>query len=246
MSNLPANIAGMLTGLQQTHHRVKTTSGAEGAMFLKLTKAGYWAFGPEEIEVQQGSQWAIGPSTFQHGYVAWEQDAKKAAAKLGEEMRPAYEPAINVANLPDVGAPWDQQLGMGLICINGDDKGTNVVYTTTSKGGVRAINTLLGALIERIQSGEDDTIVPIATLGVDSYQHKRYGTVYVPDIKIVRWASRDETMESQPKAEAQPAAQPEAQPAAQPATPPARAARYAVNAQPPADPTPRRRRRAVA
>ena len=34
-----------------------------------------------------------------HGYVAWENDPKKAAAKLGEEMRPAYDPAINVADL---------------------------------------------------------------------------------------------------------------------------------------------------
>ena len=195
---LPANIDTMLKGLQLTHRTVKTTEGDAGAMYLRLLRSGEFAYGPEGTEVEPGSHWAVSPQSFAHGYVCWDSNAK-SATKLGEVMRPAYEPPIPQSELPDTGQAWDQQLGCGMICLDGEDKGTKVVYTTTSKGGVRAVNDLMGKFIERIQAGHDDEIVPVITLDTDSYQHKKYGTVYVPSLSIVRWASLDATADDTAK-----------------------------------------------
>jgi len=68
-----------------------------------------------------------------------------------------------------------------------------VSYNTTSKGGLRAINGLLGHVVTQLQKGEADAIVPVVRLLTDSYQHKRYGKIYTPEFEIVKWESLSST-----------------------------------------------------
>ena len=148
-TNLPASLNNLLTGLVATQAAARVSAGGE--QYLKLQKSGIWTYGAEDIDVQDGSKWAADPNSFTHGYVCWESDKDKPAAKLGEVMRPATDPAIDPMSLPNHGSPWAAQLGVSLLCLTGEDKGTTVTYTTTSKGGTRAISELMGALIESDQ-----------------------------------------------------------------------------------------------
>lgn len=198
MSNLPANLQSLMTGLQSAHQRTKALAGSAGEQYLRLQKTGVWTYGADDIDVQENSAWAVDPNSFVMGFIAWEPDDNKAAEKLGEEMRAATDKPILRADLPEVGGPWDEQLGMTLLCLNGEDKGTKVIYNTTSKGGLRAVNEVLGAVVMRLQEGENDQIIPVVHLHVDSYQHKRYGKVHVPVFAVVKW----ENLSNTPKAAA--------------------------------------------
>lgn len=190
--NLPAALDQLKRGLESTHARNKAHEGA-GEQYLKLAKSGIWTYGADGIDVQDGSLWAVDPNSFIAGYIAWQPDSNKAAEKLGEEMRPATDPPVIRGDLPDVGGPWDEQLGCTLLCLTGEDAGTRVSYNTTSKGGLRAINGLLGHVVTQLQKGETDAIVPVVRLLTDSYQHKRYGKIYTPEFEIVKWESLSST-----------------------------------------------------
>lgn len=211
-NKLPASMDNLLKGLVATHARVKTTAGDEN--YLKLAKTGVWMYGADEIDVEEGSEWAIDPNSFTAGFIAWEPDNNKPAEKLGEEMRPATDPPILRADLPDVGAPWAEQMGCQLMCLTGEDKGVRVSYSTTSKGGLRAINTILGEVVGQLQAGESDAIVPVVDLAVDSYVHKRYGRIFTPVFKLSAWESLSNTPKAAAAAlEKDPEPEPEPEPA---------------------------------
>jgi len=203
---------GGIQNLAAAHQRVRSTSGAVGGNYLRLSKGGVWSYGADGVEVEAGSQWAIDPSSFIMGYIAWE-EGDGAAKKLGEEMRLATEPPIIMADLPDVhGGSWVEQLGCGMLCLTGEDTGMKVLYNSTSKGGIRAVNDVLGSMITQLQTGSADDIIPVVELDTDSYMHKRYGKIYTPVFKFLRWAS----MSSSPEAEAQQAPEPEPKPKPEP------------------------------
>lgn len=251
INTLPASIDHLMKGLVATHARVKTAAGDEN--YLKLAKTGVWTYGADEIDVEEGSEWAIDPNSFVTGFIAWEPDDNKPAEKLGEEMRPATDPPILRSDLPDVGAPWAEQMGCQLMCLTGEDKGTRVSYATTSKGGLRAINTILGEVVGQLQAGEGDSIVPVVDLAVDSYNHKRYGRIFTPVFKLNAWESLSNTPAAAGKAIEQEKKEPEPEPEPAPVTGKNRRTRRAPVAAKEPEPAPeaapvvssRRRRRSA-
>ncbi len=190
---LPVSLDSLRTGLAQTHQRVKVSSGGSGDMYLKLPKTGIWCYGPDDVEVEENSLWAVNPGTFMVGYISWEPDKSKAAAKLGEMMVPATNPPIDPTTLPQVAGPWDEQMAMSMTCVYGEDQGTRLVYNTTSKGGLRAVNGVLGEIVARLNDpSSGNAIVPVIELLVDSYTHKRYGKVFVPEFRVHKWLDLSE------------------------------------------------------
>lgn len=162
--------------------------------FLKLDKhGGGWMYGQEGIEVEPNSRWAINPLSIEHGFVAWHPD-DDVTEKLGEVMVPFTKPQPDKLQLPDVGGSWDSQVSFQLACISGDDEGTQVGYTTTSKGGLRAHRTVIDAIIKQLDDDPENP-VPVVELDYDSYEHKnrKYGTIYTPEFKIVAWAPLNDT-----------------------------------------------------
>jgi len=184
MSNLPANVSSLMNALEKAASAPALSSNS-GKHFIKLAKSGYWAYGADEREVEEGSRWAINPNSFATGFSCWD-DGKN----LGEEMALLTEDAIQRHQLPDLGAPWKDQVGLQLACISGDDKGVECIYTATSVGGKNAFKEVLNAVLERGRGGHAD-IVPIVELEVDSYKHKSYGKVFTPVFSIVDWATLD-------------------------------------------------------
>jgi hypothetical protein len=180
MAQLPVDPKSILAGFKRSAERpeLSTTEGA----YLKLDKSGAWIYGSEEVEVEAQSRWAINPQTMGTGFAAWGD-----SEKLGEEMAllMSDEPVLR-SQLPDVGAQWNPQTAMQLKCVSGEDKGTEVVYSTTSKGGTKAFKLMVAAITAKLESGADD-IIPIVELEVESYKHKKYGKIFTPTLKVVDW-----------------------------------------------------------
>lgn len=186
--NLPSTIDSLVNGLS-TH--VSRAGAAIGELsYMKMNKGGIWVYGMDNIEVEPESEWAVNPHSLASGYVAW---ADTGGEKLGEEMRPITAEPVLPTELPDVGASWAPQCAMQLACITGEDTGNQAVFATSSKGGNRAFNSFVQELLAHLSANTGtEEIVPVVELLNDSYQHKKYGTIYTPVIKIKRWVKMDD------------------------------------------------------
>jgi hypothetical protein len=91
---------------------------------------------------------------------------------------------------PSAKKGWEQQVGLMLKCLTGEDAGLECRYTTTSVGGKRAVQQLAVAIAAQVEK-DPERPVPIVTLGKDHYQHKSYGRIYTPVFEIVEWVSMD-------------------------------------------------------
>jgi hypothetical protein len=205
---LPANVNDIITGLQTAQSRIQTPDG--DVQFIKMNKAGLWIFGSDEIDIEDDSLWAVNPNSFVTGFVAWDDDG----GLQGEEMRSVLEDPITAVDLPDVGAPWKQQVGFQMACTNGEDAGVQVLYKTNSVGGTKAVAELLDAILTKVKNAPGDAaIVPLVELGSSSYKHKKYGKIYTPVLAIQSWA----TMDAEPGALVEP--EPESEPEPEPQKP---------------------------
>jgi hypothetical protein len=162
--------------------------------FLRLGRDGIWIYGPESIEVEEGSLWAANPFSIEHGWTAWDRskDADNSSGPLGEIMVAMSAPLPPKDSLHDVGADWSYQMAVSFVCLNGTDKGEQVLYKANSVGGVDALEGLIKAIGLHLDEDEN-TPVPVVSFGSDSYQHKKYGKTYTPELTIVQWAPMSET-----------------------------------------------------
>lgn len=181
-NNLPAHLSAAIGAMEQVAAKIDTSSGDFN--YLKLTKAGEWVHGAQEDEINEGSVFAVSTESFFAGFQAWDDDANLE----GEETRLLTEPPLNRGDLEDVGCEWKSLIGFQLVCIEGDDMGLQLVYKTTSKGGIKAVNTLMKSIVAHVKSGKHDgALIPLIELGNDNYRHKKYGKIYTPLLDIVDW-----------------------------------------------------------
>lgn len=183
MSQLPANPSDLLGAFKRVAQRAEMAGPAGDFHYLKLDKTGTWLYGADEVEVEEESIWAINPAALATGFAAWDQSTKE-----GEEMALLTDEPVLKHQLPDVGAAWKPQVSLQMKCMSGEDEGAEVVYSTTSMGGQKAFKAILATLTERIESGATD-IIPMVTMEVDSYKHKKYGKIFTPVLKVVDWMS---------------------------------------------------------
>jgi len=186
---LPQHISELQSGLS----RVKDFSAKSSAShpFIKMGKDGRWTFGSDEIEIEEGSEWAINPQSFTTGYSAFDD----AGNRTGEEMRLMSEPPVLMSELPHVVGKWMPQIGMQMKCLTGEDSDTEALYYARSRGGLNAVTKLLEEVFTRIEK-KDPLCVPVVALKNDSYKHKKYGKIYTPVLEIVDWLDIDEVQES--------------------------------------------------
>lgn len=182
--NLPATAEDLVAGLANISNEVKSGSG--GTPFLRLLKTGVYAYGPENIEPEEGSLWAVNPYSVHHGWAAWGD-----GELIDEIMVPFNTPAPAKGTLQDYGVPWGQQFSVLFQCTTGEDKGQTVMYKGTSIGLHNAIKALIDAIVTRIQS-DPKHIVPLIELNCDSYTHKKYGETFFPVLDIMDWVSIDD------------------------------------------------------
>ena len=180
-ANLPA-VSSLATSLRTIQSEV----GAAGVVILKMDKTGHWVFGADQTEVEDDSLWAINPFSFVHGFIAWG-DGEVLGEKMASVSQPL--PALEEAP-PQAKKGWENQVGMSLKCISGDDKGMEARYTTTSVGGKRSVQTLAVALADQVEKDQNKPVA-VVRLKKDHYAHKSYGKIYTPVFEIVEWISMD-------------------------------------------------------
>ena len=186
-AGLPA-ISTLSTALKS----ISSSAGPVGVVILKMDKTGHWVFGADQTEVEDDSTWAVNPFSFVHGFIAWGD-----GEVLGEKMVAVSQPLPEIDDAPP-GAKkgWEQQIGMSLKCLTGDDTGMEARFTTTSVGGKRAVQTIAAELAEQVEKNQTKPVA-VVTLKKDHYQHKSYGKIYTPVFEIVEWIS----MEGEPEPE---------------------------------------------
>ena len=208
-NNLPVSADALVGAIAKAQHVIKSDTG--GMQYLKLSKGGFFIYGVDDTEVEEESQWAVNPNSLMLGYVAW--PAEGTGKPLGEEMRSIMDDPIAESQLPQVGGSWAQQVGMQLMCVSGEDVGTEVVFKASSKGGINGFNDFLNQVVANLkENAGSDRVVPLITLEVDSYKHTTYGKIYTPEFKIQDWVSID-SMPTVDGADAEPPAD-EPEPAA--------------------------------
>ena len=192
LANLPS-VTTLTTALRTLEQDV----GAVGSAIIKMDKTGHWVYGADQTEVDDESTWAVNPFSFVHGFIAWGD-----GEVLGEKMVSVTQPLPELESAPpNAKKGWEQQVGMMIKCISGEDKGLEARYTVTSVGGKRAIQALGVAIAEQIEKDQSKP-VPVVKLKKDHYQHKSYGRIYTPVFEILEWVSMDgETEAAAPEAE---------------------------------------------
>ena len=211
-AKLPA-VASLSTSLR----KLEADVGTPGMVILKMDKTGHWVFGADQTEIEDGSQWAINPFSFVHGFIAWGD-----GEVLGERMASVSDPLPELdAAPPGAKKGWETQVGMSLKCLNGEDAGMEAKFTTTSVGGKRAVQALAVAIAGQVDTDQAKP-VPVVELDTEHYQHKSYGRIYTPIFKVLEWVSIDGGEPAPVVAKvAAPVAAPAPAPAPEPAAAPA-------------------------
>jgi hypothetical protein len=188
MSNLVKFAQAGLPAVQTlaTSLRTLETVAPMSSAIIKMDKTGHWVYGADQTEAEDDARWAVNPFSFVHGFIAWG-DGEVLAEKMSSVTQPL--PELDAAP-PSAKKGWEQQVGLMLKCLTGEDVNLECRYTTTSVGGKRAVQQLAVAIAAQVEQNPDKP-VPIVVLGKDHYQHKSYGRIYTPVFKIVEWVSMD-------------------------------------------------------
>lgn len=179
MSKVPAVIQSTISNLVAAQASTPQDIGGD-FQFLKMSKTGDWVYGADETEVSDDSVFVIDPNSYVQGFIAWDDGELE-----DEVMAQAGQPPITKADLKD-GLKWDVQVGFGLVGIEGAEKGIQMLFKSSSKGGKSAISELLAKIIKRGTAGETD-ICPIVILENTSYKHKKYGKIFTPVLSVDDW-----------------------------------------------------------
>ena len=177
---------------------LKDTCGSSGVAIMKYDKMGHFVYGQEMLGVEEGSTWAVNVFSFTHGYITWGGDKTPDAGKLlGETIMKMTETLPNPGEAPaNCTAGWQKQIGFTMRCVSGDDEGQEVRFSTQSRGGLRAVGTLIAAIGAQTAKDPSRPIPIVRLVDYDPknpetyYDHKNrsYGRVLVPVFEIVDWA----------------------------------------------------------
>jgi hypothetical protein len=220
-------------------NRAPTSVAGGGKPLLRLLRDGIWVFGQENIEVQEGSRWAVNPMMLVHGWVCWIDGGPNAKNELaGEVMGPMWEPRVPRPAAIEA-TPFKEQYGCDLKCLTGDDVGAEVTFKTPSDGGIRAMVKLRDEIQRHLINGGAAYPCPVVELEQESYNHSKWGKIYKPILQIVGWCDMNGQMAgaAAPAIEqAAPAAPEPAKPVRQRRAPVSQpSATSAASATPPAD-----------
>lgn len=174
--------------------RYESEASSMGAVFLKF-KEGYYSYGSDSTEPQEGSKWVVNPWSMTHGWILFDNKFEFV------EQRSVVPAAESLPGKPENPSPeisksgWQEQFSFSLMCLNGDDKGLEVLFNTSSTGGIKACKQLIAAFSVHVNNDPagEQTPLPVIELLADSYYNKTYRrTVHFPVFKIVDFIGADD------------------------------------------------------
>lgn len=238
----PAVLDQLETGLDSALNQTSRDAGDIGNI-LKMSKSGEWLYGADEIDVQEGSLWAVNPLSIEVGYVCWIDGSGEPPE---ERMAGLTDAPIDAGTLPKIEGSqrgWQRQMAVQMLCLNGDDEGVEVRYSVSSKGGLKALRGLVDAIRKAVAKG-DGNIVPVVQLDSSWYKHKEYGRIYNPVLDVQKFVPLDELPEPEDDDDDEPAGNSAAaEPAAAEGSEGSDPADEGTVADDEPEPAPRRRRR---
>jgi hypothetical protein len=187
----PAAITSLtaLSTMLNSASAMRSVLGSAGRPMMQFkSREDTWTFGQRRTIPEEGSLWAVNPTTFQHGYISFGDNDKP----LGERLVSVGQPKPDVTTLPNTGFPWQEEYAVNLKCLSGADAGVEVVFKTNTRGGEQAVGELLKATRDRVNGGQHDgKVSPIVRLEKDFYPHGQYGRTNIPIMTIVDWMTMD-------------------------------------------------------
>lgn len=166
-------------------------SGSKG--YIKFGKDGSWSFGVDNVELKPGTEVAINPLSVKSGYSSWTdypKEAKKKNELVGEFLVPLGQPLPPKHTMKDTGWDWRDLRVIEMKVLNGPHKDKEMIFSTTSDGGLRAIKAILDQVIQQLDE-DPDFIVPVVALGSSFYEHKQWGKTYTPVMDVVDFMTMD-------------------------------------------------------
>lgn len=165
---------------------------AGNVVYLSFSK-GEWRLG-REPKFDLDSVWVVHPQSFVAGYICW-----RGGQVFNEVMVGMTAPLPSERDLTPPPPPtgpndtdgYSLQKGFTAVCIEGDHEGTQAIFKTASDGGLKAVEALLDEMEARLDHAEatgEATVCPVVQFGTDSYPHKKYGKVWVPEITVTAFS----------------------------------------------------------
>lgn len=200
----------------QALYNINTGGGPslDGRDILRMSKDdGYWSFGQDNTEIDETKDvFVINPNSFREGYVAFDEKANDIAETEDGDLADFLWPLGTSPSLEDheyahpllqparKGAKplrYKFQLAVDLVCIEGPNKGAQLIYKNGSQGARDMLGKLSGEIARRMENGEEATVPSIA-LYAESYQHKTYGRIWKPKAEILDWFTLDDDVVRDP------------------------------------------------
>jgi hypothetical protein len=192
---LPAGLADIKNAISASVASVGATSGND--QYAGMDRYGTHYYGADRTEILDDDRWMVNLAGIQHGYTAWgSAEHGTKGQNVGEVMVPLSQPSPLESELPDVKGNWSKCVAIQMVCVDGDDKGVQILWKTNSYGGRKAYTDLMLAVHGRM---EEDTaeVFPIIHLKSSYYMHKEYGKTFTPEFEIVGWSdNRSEAPEA--------------------------------------------------
>lgn len=199
-----AAVARFAGALRASSRRL--AAGGDTLPILKMDEDGYWSFGEENTAVERDDLWAVNPLTIKHGFIAFDgkQMAETVDGERAEILVSIDEEPPHPDDLPELYVSaqarkrketpqWKAFQAYEMVCVDGANKGAQVVYKPASMGGGRMCRMLGEEIARRYDDIEkSDAIVPLIELDSRGYENQRHGKfIYNPTFHVGEWVSLD-------------------------------------------------------
>jgi hypothetical protein len=168
-----------------------------GLPFLRFSKAGEFTLSDVDV-VAAGTRCVAHVTEVEHGWRKWLGN-KLADRKVGKivdgfipgprgQLGDTDEQQWEIGNDGERRDPWQLYASIPLVRL---DTNEGYAFSMSSKGGMRAIYSLVRAYGGRVRDHGETAGLPIVELQPGHYRHRQYGKIFFPDLKIVNWTGGD-------------------------------------------------------
>ena len=178
---------------------LRRANAPENGAFMKVTEMCKLIYGEDEIEVEDGSLWAVNPNSLQVGFITWSED-DQTTAPLEEKMAfiigDNAESEIlrsDMENHPN--SRTNSQMAISVSCLTGADKGQLCQFKSSSMKGRASIERLWRELVGAMPEDSAKTHVPVVSLAPTIVKNKKKGSTRFVEFTLTAVLTNDEAAE---------------------------------------------------
>jgi hypothetical protein len=176
----------------------------DGRPLLRL-KDGEWLFGEADDVLDNEDVLAVNSRTIKQGWICFNDKNEPAETEAGlvadflwpvdqaldEDAIYDEHPLPEVKGKRATPLAYRMQVSLELVVVKGPNKGTELIYKTTSTGGKRMVAKIAGEIGRRIDNG-DENEVPLIALWSESYWNRTWKKdIWNPKHDLLDWVTVD-------------------------------------------------------